>query len=133
MKKFIAVLTTLLLVLTLTACGKKVDRSKYDEGEQMDADSSSQYAEENKGDPYAQSEIGHYRAHKNLIIAMGSYDSEKESYVTYEYVKDGYHEGKPCYFYSKRLSKTQFGEYKHDCYMAVYKDGSMVASDVDLT
>lgn len=132
MKKFLAVLMVVSLILSLAACKKEVDRAEYDEGEKMDADASSMYAEENQGNPYAQSEIGHHRAYKNLIIAIGTYDLAKESYVSYEYIKDGSYQGNPCYYYSKKLSKTVDGEYKHDSYHAVYKDGSKIVSNIDL-
>lgn len=133
MKKFLCVFIAVLMVLTLCACGKKNDRSKYDEGEAMDASDTAEYAKENEGDPYAQSEIGLHRAYKNLIVAMGTYDSKLLSYVRYEYVKDGVHDNKPCYIYSKKVSKEKDGEYKHHCYIAVYKDGSTIVADIDIS
>lgn len=132
MKRILALFFVLLFILTMTACNKKVDRNLYDEGDTIDKEASSQYAEDNPGDPYAQEEIGTHRAFRNLLVACGTYDTDLESFVTYEYIKDSVHNGNPCYIFSKKTSKTQYGEYKHHCYMAVYKDGSAIADDVIL-
>ncbi|MBE6729223.1 MAG: hypothetical protein E7568_03190 [Ruminococcaceae bacterium] len=130
MKKIFLFITVIALVFSLFGCAKKVDRSKYDEGDAMDASSKQQYSEENPGDPYAQEEIGHHRAYRNLVVVFGNYDSESASYVKFEYVKDVVYNSKPCYVYSKKISKTQDGEYKHDSYVGVAKDGSEIFSNV---
>ena len=130
MKRILALFFVLLFILIMTACNKKVDRNLYDEGDTIDKEASSQYAEDNPGDPYAQEEIGRHRAYRNLVVVYGNYDQKLESYVTYEYIKDSVHNGNPCYIFSKKTSKTQYGEYKHHSYMAVYKDGSAIAADV---
>ncbi len=124
MKRIIAILCIFVLIFTLCACSKKVNPADFDEGDDIDAGIDSQYSEVEEGNPYAQSEIGHTIANKNLIIVFGDYLEELDCYVKYEYVKDSTHEGNPCYLYSRKISKTQNGEYKHHDYIAVYKDGS---------
>lgn len=134
MKKIFVLLFAGLLLITMSACGgKKIDRSQFDEGEKMDAEESAQYAADNIGNPYAQSEIGIQRAYRNLAVVYGNYDGELQSFVRFEYVKDAVYEGAPVYVFSKKASKTQDGEYKHHSYVVMYKDGSMMIPNAKIS
>ena len=126
MKKFLALLLCLLTVCLLSACkrGKWVDVSQFDEGEELDAGISSHDEDYNQGDPYNSDEIGRDYARRNLYIVFGDWDNVNEVYLSYEYDSDVTAEGKPAYLFSQRVSKEQGGEYRHRCYIAVYKDGS---------
>ncbi|MEE0945835.1 MAG: hypothetical protein U0M42_03265 [Acutalibacteraceae bacterium] len=126
MKKLIVLMLTVSMVLTFIGCGKKINPADFDEGPMIDAGLDSSVQENEDGNPYAQSEIGQSTAYKNLQIVFGDYIPELNSYAKYEYVRDDTHEGHPCYMYSRKISKTQDGEYKHHDYIAVYKDGSMM-------
>lgn len=126
MKRHFALLLTLLVLLSLSACGKKVNPADYDEGPDIDAGISSEIEDHIPGDPYGADEIGLSRAYDNLIIALGDYDDSIDRYVRYEYVKDVTYHDHDCYLYSRLVSKTIDGEYTHYDYVAVYKDGSMI-------
>lgn len=126
MKRIVALICVLTLVFTFCACSKKVNPADFDEGPDIDAGIESQYSEVEEGNPYAQSEIGISTASKNIMLVFGNYMSDLKCYVKYEYVKDSTHDGNPCYLYSRMISKTLDGEYKHHDYIAVYKDGSMM-------
>ena len=81
MKKIFVLLFAVLLLITMSACGKNIDRSQFDEGEKMDAEESAQYAADNIGNPYAQSEIGIQRAYRNLAVIYGNYDIGKIIFI----------------------------------------------------
>ncbi len=126
MKRYLALLLVAALLLSFSACSKRVNPADFDEGPAIDAGISSEENDYIEGDPYGNSEIGHTRAYNNLIIAFGDYDSAINRYQRYEYVKDVTYKGHPCYLYSREVSKTPDGEYTHYDYLAVYKDGSMI-------
>ena len=126
MKRIILLLLALITVLSLCACGKRVNPADFDEGPDIDAGISSETDDTLEGDPYGNSEIGLTRAYHNLINAFGDYDEHLKLYTRYSYQRDDLYNGAPCYIYSRMVSKTENGEYKHRDYVAVYKDGSRV-------
>ena len=126
MKRYFALLLTVVFLLSLCSCTKKVNPADYDEGPEIDAGISSGNTDYIEGDPYGNEEIGLDRASKNLILVFGDYDASIKRYLRYEYVKDVTYNGNACYLYSRLTSETADGEYKHYDYIAVYKDGSKI-------
>ena len=125
MKKIVALFLLVFMIFCLSACKQKqIDTSQFDDGPAMDAEDKENYAQENPGNPYAQSEIGLTRAQKNLSLVFGTWDSELKCYQNFKYIKNGEFKGNPCYYYSRVISNEEFGDYTHKDYVAVYKDGS---------